>query len=231
MHLFGGAGGERSGVHAKARKIVLKHFVFLLLDLLALPFAIVTLLSWRGSSLIGSLLAAPDFYTFFAATAMNEFVKYAVDIPVLLLLLIVLPFRPVATVRMLLQDRKHEKSCELKDLMHRFPDIEAARSKSRADIATAQSHYLKEGVVPLGLREDVQDDVDDFQLLAQTRQNLTWAAREELAGFSPELEVAPVSEKTLSDELTKPFAAVKYATDSFESVANNYILKVENLNP
>lgn len=77
----------------KIRKIVAKHFLFFFLDVIALPFAVATLFSWRGLALIEALLGTPDFHNFFAVVSLQEFAKYMVDIPTLIGFLILLPLR------------------------------------------------------------------------------------------------------------------------------------------
>ena len=72
----------------QARKDVAKQFALLLVDLIALPFAVVNVFSWRVTSYLPALLTSGDFYNMFALTTFLEFGKFLVDLPVLVLVLV-----------------------------------------------------------------------------------------------------------------------------------------------
>ena len=118
--------------------------------------------------------------------------------------------RPVATVKMVLQDRKHQKSVLLKDYVSRFPEVQQARAEARVKIDTALSHYLKEGVVPRGLVHDPCEEDDDE--------------------YEYDFTVLGLAGRT-DMEIVKPFAAVVAALVTFTNTTEQFISKVRPLNP
>jgi hypothetical protein len=79
----------------KARVAVFKHFGFLLVDLVAMPFFLVTLCSWRSKSLVSAIVGTGDVFGMFAVMTFVEFGRYCVDVPLFLVFVVTAIFRSV----------------------------------------------------------------------------------------------------------------------------------------
>jgi hypothetical protein len=134
----------------KARIAVAKHFVFLMVDMIALPLFFICLFSWRTVGLVGNILASGDFYTFFAITTFTEFGRLLMDIPVTVAFIVMMILRPHDAIVWLLEDSRHKKVRKLQSklIKQKTPILLHAIKQCAADTQDFVAVLMKEGVVP-----------------------------------------------------------------------------------
>eukprot|EP00041_Stephanoeca_diplocostata_P036326 m.1319349 g.1319349 ORF g.1319349 m.1319349 type:complete len:1779 (+) comp24844_c0_seq1:205-5541(+) len=132
-------------------QLIVMNFVLLLVDAIAIPFAVVLLCSWRAPKLLSGWAASGNFYKFFAVTVFIEFGRFVVDIPLMLWFLLMLVLRPYGAVILLLEDSKHRRRRKLCALIPEVRSIVAHCKDNHAKLHDMVDMHLKDGRLPVGL--------------------------------------------------------------------------------
>ena len=145
----------------KARGCCLFHFGMLLVDITAMPFFVMILITGlRTSKLISSLLGG-QFYTMFCITVCIEFLRLLRDIFYMGVFALLFLLRPVDSWVHLLEDDRHKENRLVREILLWVPDICCERLNLYDELDDFLTFHLKQKTEQVALRGKLEIMLDE----------------------------------------------------------------------